>query len=167
MSDVDFSKIKFDPSRPHGTCHGEDTHGARYEQDGLHFDANGDLLTDDFLLPAKRRAEISKQLQIREIDEQMAAERRRKLIEAGILVEGDAAARVSTVDSDDGEEDAAKSVSLVRWAQGLDKQPWFSIVKAFEVQHGFKAKNAAAALEFMLDNALISADDVKVKVGQA
>ena len=161
MTDIDFSKITFDPTRPHGTIHGEDTHGATYEQDGMHFDAQGALLTDDFLLPPAKRTEISKALQIRAIDEQMAAERRRKLIDAGILVEDGS---TSTIDSEEGEEDAARAVDLVRCAQGLEKHPWFSVAKALEVQKGYKAKNQAAAIEFMLDNNMVTPDQVKLKV---
>lgn len=151
--------IKFDRKKPHGIVFPPHD-GAHYEQGGLHFDNEGNvvesLLTDE---DRKRLDRLAKQ---RAADKVADEARAAFLKEQGISeeeVRADPVAAVTKI-AQAGAVDASE-VDLIGWARGTVKYHFFTVRAAFEKQHHYTATDKKAAIDWLIDNELISEDEAK------
>jgi hypothetical protein len=114
--------LKFDPTQPFGTIHGEHEHGAVHSQFGFLFDQEGKLV--EAALDAAGKARLADH-----VKKQAALEQARKsLVEAlGDTPEAHAAAAALNLSAPEAPEEV---VDLVAWASGAKKYQWTKVVEA-------------------------------------
>ena len=138
---------------------------AKYAQDGFHFTAHGvlieEMLTDD------DRKRLTRTLVERRADDAAMAARKKVLVDSGMsddeaaLLLEDAAARV---EAQSAPEDP-KEVDLLAYFMGTKKYIFGQIQGAMKAQYGYAPTGKKSAIEFMIEEGHMEADDIKISAG--
>jgi hypothetical protein len=151
-----------DRTRPHGTCHGEGlTHGLSYEQDGLPFDHEGNLIM------ALVTSEAQKQLVDKKLARMAKRLARDEAAQATTQGEGAGAAPAASVpatqadDDDDEDENFDDDVNFDAWARGMEQVPWVVLQKAARKRFAKVFRSKEQIIEFLVfDAKMLGLDDV-------
>lgn len=157
--------ITLDRSRSYGTVHGENTGNAAYEQDGILFDFQGDLI-EELLTPAQREKIARKQAVA---DAERAA---REAYEAVLASTATPAAMPGVPENSitpalppfeaSPLNTTADMVDLRAWLMGTQKAQFFAVTKALKEQFGFAASDKQSAVKFLCDQFGLEPSAVRV-----
>jgi hypothetical protein len=125
---TDFSTLRLDRSRAHGTVHGVIQDGVHYHQDGLPFDAHGSLLID-------------------RLTEEQLALATRKARRGKRAAPGDEAADPSKQAAERDADDAG--VNLELWLRGEQKYLFDAVRTAVRARYSRDVASIGDAVEFL------------------
>ncbi len=147
--EIDLNTIRLDEERPYGTCHKSDAneHTAEYIQDGLYFDAQGNLVI-----------KMTTPAQIAELRQRVAAEQARKQAEASVraaLAEAGFDPNVTLELRKSSPQEAAiataSEINLLSWFKGAAKYPWPAVQAKLRQEFAYSATSKQGALQFLED----------------
>jgi hypothetical protein len=137
--------LKFDPTQPYATVHGDHEHGAVHSQYGFVFDHDGKLI-EAALTPADRERLDAHIKKLNALEQA-----RKSLIEAlGDTPEAHAAAAALNLTETKTEEE----IDLVAWASGAKKYQWVKVVEAIAAVTHNKPTSKTDALGILKENGI-------------
>jgi hypothetical protein len=147
--------IRMDRSRAHGTVHGErvagDPHaGVHFYQDGLPFNAQGELVADH----PDITGDPAKQMKVERLQAK-ALKLLAKLKE-----------RASDEDEEDDEDDEDKDqapINLEAWARGEQELEWQMVTNAIAQRFGVRVKDKRGAVERLIEERVVAPADLSPK----
>ena len=155
-----YDAIRLDKSRAFGVVFPPENN-AHYAQDGFHFDANGNL-AEEWLKPADR-AKLDSLIARRAADAAAEKARIESLKNAGLDDKEIAVITQSRTTSEKPTD--ADGVDLKGWARGEINIPWFKVRKAFMEKYSRDVDNQAAAIDFLIDEGVITAETARTNKG--
>jgi hypothetical protein len=157
-----YAMIRLDKSRPHGVVFPPEN-GAHYAQEGLHFDVKGNLV--EAMLTHADKSRLDMTIAKREAEAAADKARQDALKKAGLTDDEIAVANTSRIAAQTGKAGDG-DVDVKAWARGDINVPWFKVRKAIMDQFARDVDNQAAAIEFLIEDGVISADQARTnKVG--
>ena len=147
--------LSLDRTRDYGTVHGEGVpHGMLYEQDGLAFNAQGELImalvdTDE------KKALVERKLR------KLAKAQAKQADDAAPQSDGQSGATTSQDDDDDEDAPTDAEVNIDAWARGAAKVPWVELQKVAKQRFAKVFKGKEELVEFLVyDAKLLNIEDV-------
>jgi hypothetical protein len=138
--------LRLDRTRKHSTVHGEVEHGLAYYQDGLPFNAGGELIAALVRTP-EQKATLERKM--RKAQKKPAAETQ--------------PAQTDTQPSDTADDDAPtdEDVNFDAWARGLEKVEWTTLQRVGRKRFSKTFKSKEDLIEFLVfDEKILPLEDV-------
>ena len=149
------NRLRLDKSRPYSRIHGERKLGdpfrlAHFQQDGIHFDAQG-LHIDDLVPEGKVRALVDRRLKKAKTAPAQVTEQ---------VTERDPSFGEGN-SGGDGLGNGDVPVNLEAWLRGEAKYPWYAITKAVRDRYSVNKTRQVDVIEFLVtDQKIVPMSDV-------
>lgn len=144
-------RVILDRTRKHATVHGEVEHGLAYKQDGLPFNAQGELI-EALVVTPDQKATLERKLK--------KAKANKSKPQAADPVQQPVQAQASDEDDDD---DALtdEDINFDAWARGIERYEWIALQRAAKKRFAKVFTSKEQLVEFLVfDEKIIALADV-------